>query len=80
LTPVADRRWIRRTGIATIVVAVLARVGCANQGNPLSLQGKPLSGYVRMTQVQPAYIGSGNAGSGVLLLYYQGSRNPFNVG
>jgi hypothetical protein len=57
---------------------VLAFAGCANQGNSLSLQGKPLSGYVRMTQVQAAYIGSGNAGSGVLS--YQGSRYPFSVG
>ena len=42
------------------------------------MQGKPVSGYVRMTQVQAAYLGSGNAGSGVL--YYQGSRYPFSVG
>ena len=44
----------------------------------MSLHGKPLSGYVRMTQVQAAYLGSGNAGSGVLR--YQGSTYPFNVG
>ena len=42
------------------------------------MQGKPVSGYVRITQVQAAYLGSGNAGSGVL--YYQGSRYPFSVG
>jgi hypothetical protein len=40
--------------------------------------GKPLSGYVRMTQVQAAYLGSGSAGNGVLR--YQGSTYPFNVG
>jgi hypothetical protein len=44
----------------------------------LSLQGKPLSGYVRMTQVQAAYLGSGNAGSGVLK--YRESSYPFTVG
>jgi hypothetical protein len=56
----------------------LSLAACANQGGSLSLQGKPQSGYVRMTQVQAAYLGSGNAGSGVL--YYQGSRYPFSVG
>ena len=59
-------------------VVTLGFAACSNQSGTLSLQGKPLSGYVRMTQVQAAYIGSGNAGSGVL--YYQGSRYPFNVG
>ena len=44
----------------------------------MSLQGKPLSGYVRMTQVQAAYLGSGSAGNGVLR--YQGSSYPFSVG
>jgi hypothetical protein len=44
----------------------------------ISLEGKPISGYVRMNEVQAAYIGSGNAGSGVL--YYQGGRYPFTVG
>jgi hypothetical protein len=31
-----------------------------------------------MTQVQAAYLGSGNAGGGVL--YYQGHKYPFSVG
>jgi hypothetical protein len=57
--------------------ALLSLAGCANQ-SAISLEGKPRSGYVRMTQVQAAYIGSGNAGSGVL--YYQGGRYPFSVG
>jgi hypothetical protein len=50
---------------------------CANQ-SAISVEGKPRSGCVRMTQVQAAYLGSGNAGSGVL--YYQGGRYPFGVG
>jgi hypothetical protein len=66
------------TAIATLAVTVLAFAGCASQSGTISLQGKPLSGRVRMTQVQAAYIGSGNAGSGVL--YYEGGRYPFNVG
>jgi hypothetical protein len=32
----------------------------------MSVQGKPVSGYVEMTQVQAAYLGSGNAGNGTL--------------
>ncbi len=44
----------------------------------MSLQGKPLSGYVQMTQVQAAYLGSGNAGNGTLR--YRGRTYPFMVG
>jgi hypothetical protein len=40
--------------------------GCTTQSGSMSLQGKPLSGYVQMTQVQAAYLGSGNAGNGTL--------------
>ena len=57
---------------------LLCLAGCANQGDSLSLDGKPLSGYVRMTEVQAAYMGSGNAGTGVL--DYHGRRYPFDVG
>jgi hypothetical protein len=38
--------------------ALLCLAGCANQGAPLSVQGKPLSGYVRLTQAQVAYLDS----------------------
>ena len=61
-----------------VTTALLDLAGCANQGGSVNLEGKPLSGHVRMTQVQAAYIGSGNAGSGVL--EYQGSSYPFTVG
>src|SRR5208337_4398378 len=67
----------RRALLPIAAAAFLSLAACANQG-AVSLQGKPVSGYVRMTQVQAAYLGSGNAGSGVL--YYQGSRYPFSVG
>src|SRR5437868_10478245 len=70
--------WFRRALTLSSAAAVLGLVACANQSGSLSLQRKPLSGYVRMKQVQAAYLGSGNAGSGVL--YYQGSRYPFSVG
>jgi hypothetical protein len=68
----------RGARIAICGAVVVALAACASHDNSISLQGKPLSGRVRMTQVQAAYIGSGNAGTGVL--YYQGSRYPFSVG
>jgi hypothetical protein len=40
------------------VAALLCLAGCGNQGTPLSVQGKPLSGYVRLTQAQVAYLDS----------------------
>ncbi len=68
-----------RIALSTIGTALLLSLGaCTTTQSTDSLQGKPLSGYVRMTQVQAAYLGSGNAGSGVL--YYHGHRYPFNVG
>jgi hypothetical protein len=70
--------WFRRALLPIGVAALLNLVACANQSGSLSLQGKPLSGYVEMTQVQAAYLGSGNAGNGVLR--YHGSTYPFSVG
>ena len=72
-----ERIWFRRALFPIGAAALLSLAACANQ-SAISLQGKPLSGYVRMTQVQAAYLGSGNAGNGVL--YYQGSKHPFSVG
>jgi hypothetical protein len=43
----------------SIVAAVLlGLVGCASQSTPLSVQGKALSGYVRLTQKQVGFPGS----------------------
>jgi hypothetical protein len=68
-----------RLSLLAVWAAAMANlVGCSTQSSSLSLQGKPLSGYVRMTQVQAAYLGSGSAGNGVLT--YQGSSYTFNVG
>jgi hypothetical protein len=73
----SPRTWFWR-GLFLIGASVLLSLGgCANRST-ISLEGKPISGYVRMNEVQAAYIGSGNAGSGVL--YYQGGRYPFTVG
>jgi len=59
-------------------VALLCLAACAIPSGAPSLQGKPLSGYVEMSQVQAAYIGSGSAGHGALR--FRGNTYPFNVG
>jgi hypothetical protein len=70
--------WSRCLLLPILATAMLHLVGCTTQSGSISLEGKPLSGYVRMNQVQAAYIGSGNTGSGVLR--YQGRSYPFSVG
>ena len=75
-----ESRWHWYTFFALGAVALLSLASCANpsgQAAP-SLQGKPLSGYVDMSQLQAAYIGSGSAGSGALS--YRGQTYPFSVG
>jgi hypothetical protein len=68
--------WRALVLICAVALANLA--GCAGQSSSLSPQGKPLSGYVRMAQVQAAYLASGNAGGGVLK--YKGDTYAFSVG
>jgi hypothetical protein len=78
--PLRNRRralWFRGS-LLSVCAGLVSLVGCTTQSGSVSLQGKPLSGYVRMTQVQAAYLGSGSAGNGVLR--YQGSSYPFSVG
>ena len=70
--------WLWRALFPIGVAALLSLAACTTQSGSTSLQGKPLSGYVEMTQVQAAYIGSGNAGKGTLR--YQGHTYPFTVG
>jgi hypothetical protein len=72
-----ETSWRRSAVLALGTAGLLSIAGCANQSS-VSLEGKPLSGYVRMTQVQAAYLGSGNAGGGVLK--YKGGTYPFSVG
>jgi hypothetical protein len=71
----AETQWFRRMLFPIGAAALLSLAACANQ-SAISVQGKRVSGYVRMTQVQAAYLGSGNAGSGVL--FYQGDE-PMNL-
>jgi hypothetical protein len=70
--------WFRRALLTICAAALVNLAACTTQSGSMNLQGKPLSGYVRMTQVQAAYLGSGSAGDGVLR--YQGSTYPFSVG
>jgi hypothetical protein len=79
--PLINRRralCFRGSLLSICTAGLVSLVGCTTQSGSVSLQGKPLSGYVRMTQVQAAYLGSGSAGNGVLR--YQGSSYPFSVG
>jgi hypothetical protein len=71
--------WFADAGkLMDSAAALVNLVACTTQSGSISLQGKPLSAYVRMTQVQAAYLGSGSAGNGVLR--YKGSSYPFSVG
>ena len=74
----AETSWCQRVLVSICIAALVSLVACSNQSGSMSLQGKPLSGYVEMTQVQAAYIGSGNAGDGTLR--YRGHTYSFTVG
>jgi hypothetical protein len=74
----AEKPWLRRALLPICAAVLVNLAACTTQSGSISRQGKQLSGYVRMTQVQAAYIGSGNAGKGVLR--YSGSSYPFTVG
>jgi hypothetical protein len=62
----AKMSWLSRALFPFCAAALVNLTGCTTQSGSMSLQGKPLSGYVQMTQVQAAYLGSGNAGNGTL--------------
>jgi hypothetical protein len=72
--------WRSFTFFVIGIVALFSLASCANSSGPAapSLEGKPLSGYVHMSQIQAAYIGSGSAGHGTLS--YRGQTYSFNVG
>jgi hypothetical protein len=72
--------WRWRAFLAIGTAMILSLAGCAHQEaqKTPSLEGKPLSGYVSMSQVQAAYIGSGAAGHGTLR--FRGQTYPFKVG
>jgi hypothetical protein len=80
--PESDEKtpWRWRALLTVAAAALLSLAACTNPGGQAApnLEGKPLSGYVDMSQVQAAYIGSGSAGQGTLS--YRGQTYPFNVG
>ena len=75
----AWKQWRWRGIVALGSAALLSIASCANPGGQAApnLEGKPLSGYVDMNQIQAAYIGSGSTGQGTLR--YHGQTYPFNV-
>jgi len=74
----AQTPWLRRALLPICAAALVNLAACTTQNGSMSLQGKPVSGYVAMTQVQAAYLGSGNGGNGTLR--YRGRTYPFTVG
>jgi hypothetical protein len=75
----AETSW-RRRGLLPIYFAALVvnLAVCTTQAASTNQRAESPSGYVQMTQVQAAYLGSGNAGSGILR--YRGRTYRFNVG
>ena len=74
----AQTPWLWRALLPICAAALVNLAACTTQSGSMSVQGKPVSGYVEMTQVQAAYLGSGNAGNGTLR--YRGHTYPFSVG
>jgi hypothetical protein len=56
----------KRLGSRVVIAAtaLLCFAGCANQGPPLLVQGKPVSGQVRLIQEQVGYMGGLPLGPG----------------
>ena len=52
-------RVVPRLMFPVATVALLSLAGCANHA-PLSIEGKPVSGYLRLSQEQVGYMGSGH--------------------
>jgi hypothetical protein len=75
--PLTRRQVLFGAGSAS-ALALLS--GCTSnvQVGPAAVAGQQPDATVEMRMVQAAYIGSANAGSGVL--DYRGRRYPFNVG
>jgi hypothetical protein len=67
-----------RCGFASVFLLCCA--GCVGgvKVGPEAVQGKTPDGFVEMSEVQAAYIGSGSTGNGTLS--YRGSQYPFQVG
>ena len=65
--------------LALVGVCCLWFAGCTGSMalGPDAVKGKTVDATVEMQEVQAAYIGSGNAGTGVLT--YRGQQYPFQV-
>lgn len=55
--PEASSRKRRGSRVLIAATALLSFAGCANQGAPLLVEGKPVSGQVRLRQGQVGYMG-----------------------
>jgi hypothetical protein len=55
--PEASSKKRRGSRVLIAATALLCFSGCANQGAPLLVEGKPVSGQVRLTQEQVGYMG-----------------------
>jgi hypothetical protein len=55
--PEASSRKRRVSRVLIAATALLCFAGCANQGAPLLVEGKPVSAYVRLRQGQVGYMG-----------------------
>ena len=66
--------------LALVSACGLYVAGCAGGValGPDAVKGKTVDGTVDMKEVQAAYIGSGSAGTGVLV--FRGKEHPFQVG
>src|ERR1700675_1877260 len=62
----AQMPWLRRVLLPICVAVLVVNLAMyTTQAASTSPRGESPSGYVEMTQVQAAYIGSGNAGKGI---------------
>jgi hypothetical protein len=77
IAPPLDRRSALRLGAAMSATAMAAACTSNVRVGPQAIAGRTPDGTVEMRMVQAAYIGSGNAGSGVL--YHHGRSYPFTV-
>jgi hypothetical protein len=66
--------------VALVSACILYLTGCAGsvELGPDAVKGQAPDGTVEMHEVQAAYIGSGSAGTGVLI--FRGVEYPFEVG
>ena len=75
----SESPWLRLVLFPICVAALAVNFAvCTAQAESTSSRGESPSGYVEMTQVQAAYLGSGNAGRGNLR--YRGHTYRFTVG